>query len=227
LNNKKLGVNTGTRFAAVVFDMDGVLVDSEPIHLESTTRMMRDDFGISFTSKDNREFLGSTDGQMYKTLKQRHQLKPPLEELIGRRKSIYISLLDELGIPWRDGIRELIAELPQRGLRIALASSALKHVADLTLMRGNIAQHFSAVVTGDDIPVPKPSPEIYQEAARRLQIDPAKCIAIEDTDVGVRAAKAAGMTAIAFPTPATADMDFSPADHVARDVADIRRIILP
>ena len=226
MTDKRLDNRTNGRFAAVVFDMDGVLVDSEPVHLESTIRMMRDDFGISFTSNDNREFLGSTDRQMYLTLKARHGLAPSLEDLIARRKSLYVSLLDEWGIPWRDGMREFIAELPSRGLKVALASSALRHVAELTLNGGDIARHFSAIVTGDDIPAPKPSPEIYQEAARRLAIDPAKCIAIEDTDVGVRAAKAAGMTAIAFPTPSTADMDFSPADHIARNVADIRRIIL-
>jgi beta-phosphoglucomutase-like phosphatase (HAD superfamily) len=61
---------------AVIFDMDGVLVDSEPVHLEATMRMMRDDFGIIFTADDNREFLGSTDRHMYETLKVRHQLAP-------------------------------------------------------------------------------------------------------------------------------------------------------
>ena len=210
----------------VIFDMDGVLVDSEPVHLESTIRMMNDDFGITFTSDDNREFLGSTDRHMYETLKKRHDLSPSSDELIERRKAIYVDMLQSNGIPWRDGIRELVTDLAAQGLRIGLASSGLRRIIEMILETGNIRTHFGVVVTGDDVIAPKPAPDIYVEAIRQLGLAASSCAAIEDTDVGVRAAKNAGASAIAFPAASTMHMDFSHADVIVRSVGEIRQILM-
>ncbi|GAB4323212.1 MAG: HAD family hydrolase [Candidatus Zixiibacteriota bacterium] len=216
----------GPRFQGVIFDMDGVMVDSEPVHLESTIRMMRDDFGIEFTSDDNREFLGSTDRHMYETLKRRHNLGPSRDELIERRKAIYVELLQTEGIPWRDGIRDLVTDLRDRGLRVGMASSGLRWVIEMILESGNIRDQFEVVVTGDDVLAPKPAPDIYAEAIRRIGLPPSSCIAIEDTDVGVSAARAAGAYTIAFPAPSTAHMDFSHAHWRVASVDEIRQVLL-
>ncbi len=219
--------NGGQRqFEAVVFDMDGVLIDSEPVHYESTRILFEDEFGIPFPESANTEFLGSTDRCMFETLKARHQLQPPLEEIISRRKALYMDLLERDGLPWRDGIRDLIADLSESGYRLGVATSGLTRIVEPTLKAGNIRHLFEVVVTGDDVPTPKPAPDIYLEAARRLAIDPARCVAIEDTDVGVRAAKAAGMTVIAFPNSTTRGMDFGPADVVTQKVEGIRTRLL-
>ena len=221
------GGQSGMRkFEAVVFDMDGVLIDSEPVHYESTRILFEDQFGIPFPESANTEFLGSTDRYMFETLKARHHLKPPLEEIITRRKNLYMELLERDGLPWRDGIRELIADLAQGGYRLAVATSGLTRIVEPTLKTGQIRHLFDVVVTGDDIHAPKPAPDIYLEAARRLGLDPARCIAIEDTDVGVRAAKAAGKWVIAFPNSTTRDMDFGPADLVAGTSGEIRGRVL-
>lgn len=214
------------RFEAVVFDMDGVLIDSEPVHYESTRLLFEDEFGIPFPESANTEFLGSTDRHMFEVLKARHKLTPPLDEIIARRKNLYMDLLAQNGLPWRDGIRELIADLAKSGYRLAVATSGLTRIVEPTLETGQIRHLFEVVVTGDDIHTPKPAPDIYLEAARRLAIDPAFCVAIEDTDVGVRAAKTAGMWAIAFPNSTTRDMDFGPADFVARTSGEIRGWVL-
>ena len=210
---------------AVIFDMDGVLVDSEPVHFRSTVRVMRDQFGIAFTEADNREFLGSTDRHMWEVLRQRHGLPLTVEELTRRRKEVYLRLLGE-GLPWRDGIRPLIADLAAAGYRLAVASSGLRRIIEHVLDDGGVRCHFEAVVTADDIPTPKPAPDIYLEAARRLGLEPSQCVAVEDTDVGVRAAKTAGMYVIAFPTMTTAAMDFGVADLVADGSAAIRAELL-
>lgn len=216
---------TVNRFKAVVFDMDGVLVDSEPVHFESTVRVMRR-FGLPFTDADNRRFIGSTDRVMFDVLKSTHALENPIEELIEMRKAIYLDLIQNGALVWRDGIRDLVRELAESGHSLAVASSGLKRIIEYTLNRGEIRDHFLAVVSADDIPAPKPSPAIYLEAARRIGIDPAQCAAIEDTDVGVRAAKNAGMFVIAFPTSTTASMNFDPADVVAGSASAIRQRLL-
>jgi HAD superfamily hydrolase (TIGR01509 family) len=209
---------------AVIFDMDGVLVDSEPVHFASTQLLLAR-YGLPFTEKDNREFLGSTDRRMFEVLTQRHQLSTPILELIAERKEIYMGLIENGGLPWREGILTLIPELAQRVVHMGVASSGLRRIIEHTLERGGIRHHFGAVVSADDIPAPKPDPAIYLEAARRLGVPPQQCWAIEDTDVGVRAAKNAGMTVIAFPTETTALMDLSVADHRAGTTDDIRRFL--
>jgi HAD superfamily hydrolase (TIGR01509 family) len=216
----------GRKFEAIVFDMDGVLIDSEPVHYESTRILFEDEFGIPFPESANTEFLGSTDRYMFETLKARHQLEPPLEEIITRRKRLYMELLIRDGLPWRDGIRELISDLANSGYRLAVATSGLTRIVEPTLNAGQIRHLFEAVVTGDDIHTPKPAPDIYLEAARRLAVDPSVCVAIEDTDVGVRAAKSAGMWVIAFPNSTTRGMDFGPADFVAGTSGEIRGRLL-
>lgn len=213
------------RFRAVIFDMDGVLVDSEPVHFESTVRVM-DRFGLPFTEADNQRFIGSTDRVMFNTLADEHGLTAPIAELIELRKAVYLELIQNGALVWRDGIRDLVRELAGTGHTLAVASSGLKRIIEYTLRRGEIREHFGAVVSADDIPAPKPSPEIYLEAARRIGIDPSECAAIEDTGVGVRAAKSAGMFAIAFPTATTASMNFDPADAMAESAAEIRKAIV-
>ena len=221
-----MGTPLKRQFEAVVFDMDGVLIDSEPVHYESTRLLFEGEFGIPFPESANTEFLGSTDRHMFEVLRARHHLTPSLEEIIARRKTLYMDLLTRNGLPWRDGIRDLIRDLAKSGYRLAVATSGLTRIVEPTLKTGQIRHLFEVVVTGDDIHAPKPAPDIYLEAARRLAIDPALCVAIEDTDVGVRAAKSAGMWVIAFPNSTTRDMDFGTADFVAGTSGEIRGRLL-
>jgi HAD superfamily hydrolase (TIGR01509 family) len=206
--------------------MDGVLVDSEPVHFDSTVRIMSE-CGCPFTEADNREFIGSTDRVMFDILCKRHGLREPIEDLIARRKAFYLELIQNGRLIWRDGMRELVHDLSAQGHKLAVASSGLTRIIEYTLTRGEIRHRFHVVVSADEVPAPKPSPEIYLEAARRLGIDPSDCAAIEDTEVGVRAAKNAGMYAIAFPTETTAEMDFSTADVIVGSADEIRAILTP
>ena len=199
-------------------------MDSEPVHFESTQLLLAR-FGLPFTERDNREFLGSTDRRMFEVLIERHRMTTPMLDLIAQRKDIYMGLIENGGLPWREGILELIPDLAQQVPRLGVASSGLRRIIEHTLERGGIRHHFGAVVSADDIPAPKPDPAIYLEAAHRLGVSPRQCWAVEDTDVGVRAAKNAGMTVIAFPTPTTAQMDLSVADYRAGTTDDIRRYL--
>ena len=212
-------------FAAVVFDMDGVLVDSEPVHYASTVRVMEGEFGIPFSETDDAAFLGSTDRHMWEVLKERHRLSLSVEELIARRKEIYFELLGD-SLPWRDGILRLIPDLYRAGYRLAVASSGLRTVIAHVIEEGDFGCFLEAVVSGEDVARPKPAPDIYLEASRQLMLDPAECVAIEDTEFGVRAAHDAGMKVYAFPCPTTQGSDFTLADSVVQTVAEIRDRLL-
>ena len=177
---------------------------------------MEGEFGLPFSEEANAEFLGSTDRHMWEVLKERHDLPWAVDRLIARRKEIYMDLL-AAGLPWRDGILELIIGLSEARYRLAVASSALRPIIEYVIRGGNIEEHFEVVVSGEDVARPKPYPDIYIEAARQLSLPPASCVAIEDTEFGVRSAKSAGMHVIAFPCMTTRDSDFSGADvHVEK-----------
>ena len=210
---------------AVVFDMDGVLIDSEPVHYESTVRLFSDQLGMTLKESVNNEFLGSTDRHMFEVLKERYNLEPSVEELVSRRKAIYMAIVEKDGLPWRPGIRELIAALATSGYRLAVASSGLRRIVEHTLTEGNISHHFETVVTGDDIRNPKPAPDIYLKAAQQLDLPPEQCVAIEDSNFGVRAAHAAGMHVIASPCSSTVGMDFSSADLILESAREIQEFL--
>ncbi len=136
-----------------------------------------------------------------------------------------MTIVKERGLPWRPGVRELIAALATSAYRLAVASSGLRRIVEHTLTEGGIGHHFEAVVTGDDIRNPKPAPDIYLKAARQIDLAPARCVAIEDSNFGVRAAHAAGMRVIAFPCATTVHMDFSSADVIIESAEEIQQFL--
>lgn len=201
------------RFGAIIFDMDGVLVDSEPVHLRSSIAYLNGTLGIAYDRNTDREFLGSTDRHMFETLKTRYDLTPPVEEMIAARKSIYLKLLDN-GIPLRPDIAPFLTLLQESPTDVALASSALRVIIHRILSITSLESRFGVVVSGEDVRSPKPHPDIFLEAARQLGVSPGHCCVIEDTYNGVTAAKAAGMAAVAFPCNDTLGHDFSHADYL-------------
>ncbi len=205
--------------AAVIFDMDGVLIDSEPLHYESTIRFLNGELGLQYNAKENAEFLGRSDADMFSTLKDRYQLPFTVEELINRRRDVYLSMLDG-NVQLMPGVTEFIRYLAERRMQLAVASSSLERVIDLVLTQGMIKDYFAVVQSGEHLERGKPHPDIFVETARRLNVNPRSCLVIEDTTVGIQAAKAAGMIAIGFAADDHAAQDFSSADLVITSFAD-------
>lgn len=198
--------------AAIIFDMDGVLMDSEPLHLRAT-RFALGDRAQSYTERDNQAFFGATDPEMFRVLRIIFDLDASTDELVRRKREHLLSLIrtEGRGLP---GVPEIPLRFREAGLRLGLVSASARPVIDVILEAVGLSGAFETVVSGDEVARGKPAPDGYLMAARRLAVDPGRCIVIEDTRNGVLAAKAAGMTVAAVPGPTTTHEDFSPADLV-------------
>jgi HAD superfamily hydrolase (TIGR01509 family) len=184
--------------AAVIFDLDGVLLDSEQLWNESKEAFVRATGG-RWRDDAPRAMLGmnSTEWSSY----MHDQLDLPLsQEEISRGVWSRMEARYRSGLPLLpgavDAVRGLAAHWP-----VALASSASQEIIDLVLELSGLAEVFVVTVSSDEVPRGKPAPDVYLEAARRLQVAPASCVAIEDSSSGLRSATAAGTTPIALPNP--------------------------
>jgi HAD superfamily hydrolase (TIGR01509 family) len=185
----------GSRFDAVIFDMDGLMLDSERIYRAAWQRAAAD-LGYPMSDALYELSIGRTiaDGQALVA----EALGPgfPLSAF-QRRWTGYWRELQAAGIPPKPGLPELLRALDAARIRRAVATSTLREEALRTL--GNLAAGFHALVTGEEAPLGKPAPDIFLLAARRLGIAPARCLVLEDSEPGVRAAHAAGSAVILVP----------------------------
>ena len=200
--------------------MDGVLIDSEPVHYEATVKYLNGELGLAFNREENLEFLGRSDEYMFRILQKRYDLPYPVPQMIERRCEIYLELLTGK-VALMPGVVKLIRDLKEDGYRLAVASSSLNRVIDTILREGEIAHYFEVIQSGEHLPYCKPRPEIFLMAAAGMKIAPGRCAVIEDTTVGIEAARAAGMLAIAYAAPGAAAQDFSSADIVIQSFADV------
>jgi HAD superfamily hydrolase (TIGR01509 family) len=183
---------------AVVFDLDGVLLDSEQLWNQSKEALVRATGG-RWRDDAPRAMLGmnSTEWSSY----MHDELDVPLpQEEINRAVVSWMEERYRSGLPLLPGavdvVRGLAAQWP-----VALASSASRGIIDLVLELSGLAEVFVVTVSSDEVPRGKPAPDVYLKAARRLGVAPASCVAIEDSSSGLRSAAAAGLTAIALPNP--------------------------
>jgi HAD superfamily hydrolase (TIGR01509 family) len=208
---------------AILFDMDGVLMDSEPLHLRAT-QLTLGDRAQSFTARDNQAFIGATDPEVFRALRILFDLAPPTAELVSRKREHLIALVRAEGrrLP---GVPEVPIQLRRAGLRLGLVSASARSVIDAVLEAVGLSGSFDTVVSGDEVARGKPAPDGYLMAARRLATDPERCFVVEDSRNGVLAAKAAGMTVAAVPGPATAHQDFSPADLILPSLEALPKVL--
>jgi HAD superfamily hydrolase (TIGR01509 family) len=173
------------RCAALLFDMDGLMVDSEPLWFEVEREFARARGG-DFTPEMARECIGRG---LSNTLAVMRDSSDIIERFIARVGDLQL----------KPGFLELFEEARARGVPRALASSSARRLVLATLERFGVRERFDAVVSGDDVTHPKPAPDIFLEAARRLGVAPAGCVVLEDSQSGVAAARAAGMAVVAVP----------------------------
>jgi HAD superfamily hydrolase (TIGR01509 family) len=205
---------------AIVFDLDGVIIDSEPLHEEVTREVLTDAGGNPENNKAF-NFVGMRNDEMWTILKEHHKLEDTVERLLDKHKYYKYQRFFCHELKPIAGIQELMADAKKRGLGIALATSSEYYFAWRVLEKTGLIRYFNAMVTADNISNSKPHPEIYIKAAKALNISPRECIAIEDSYLGIKSAKSSGMKCIGFYNPNSGRQDLSQADIIVSSIKDI------
>ncbi len=207
---------------AIIFDMDGVIIDSEPAQVEAERQLFLS-YSVVPTQEDWAYFVGRTTEDVMAYMAQKHGIKASPEVLVRERDALYAGKLRD-SVPLMPGFRELASHLSPK-YRLALVSSSLRAEVEFELKRFKIRELFSAVVTGDDVTHGKPHPEPYARAISMLGLSPGECAVIEDAVNGISSAKEAGALAIgltgSFPEERLARV----ADAVAGELSEIPRIL--
>lgn len=211
---------------AVIFDMDGVIVDSEPLHLNIEEDIFKN-LGISITSEEHNTFIGTTSHYMWDKIRTNHNLAESLEELVELDRNTYLEFLNNaLDLQPINGVRELIIDLHKNNIKLAVASSSPLNIIERVLNLFEIRDYFNYIVTGDYVSKSKPEPDIFLYAAEKLDVDPKECVVIEDSHNGVLAAKKANMKCIGYKNLNSGNQDLSKADLTIDDFNDINSIFI-
>ncbi len=200
-------MSAAERIEAVVFDMDGVLVDTE--HLWDEVReALTEEWGGRYTPEAQEAMMGMSSPEWSRYLHEVVGLREPPEvinaEVVRRMLERY-----EMDLPVVPGAVEAVRRLAREGYRLAVASSSNRELIDGVLRRLELSELFEVTVSSEEVARGKPAPDVYLETAHRLGLPPGRCAAIEDSASGIRAAHAAGMRVIAYPNrhyPPAADV---------------------
>ncbi|MGG8343117.1 HAD family hydrolase [Streptococcus uberis] len=204
----------------VIFDMDGVIVDSEYTFLSSKTQMLLDR-GIDTDESYQYQFMGTTFDYMWRLMKEECHLEDSVEDLILEMNDRREEMIQKDGVRPIEGVIDFITKLKDNGYQLAVASSSPKSDIERNLKELGISNAFTVKVSGEEVAHSKPEPDVFLKAAELLGASPEICTVIEDTKNGSRAAKAAGMTCIGFANPDYPKQDLSSCDHIVQQFQDI------
>lgn len=205
---------------AVIFDMDGVLIDSQPIHYEADTKTL-EQLGVSISHRDLEKYAGTSNPNRFARFKKDFGIKESIERITALQESIIFNLIAKKSLYPIKGIKELLEELKSYNLKIAVASSSSHRFIDTILVKINLKDYFSIIVSGEDSENSKPAPDIFLATANKLNVSPSDCIVIEDSMNGVLAALAAQMKCIGYINPTSGNQDLSKATIIIDDFAKL------
>lgn len=208
---------------AVIFDMDGVLIDSEPDHLRIHEKMLGW-LGIEPSSIDHSKYIGVTTSYKWTDIKLKYDLSYSVQELveINRRNYFeYITTKDTIieAIP---GVCKLVENIHNAGLKLAVASSSPINVIETVVKGIELDKYFDVLVTGDYVKKSKPNPDIFLYAAEKIKIKPENCLVVEDSRNGSIAAKRAGMKCVGYKNINSENQDISAADLITESFNEVQ-----
>ncbi len=204
---------------AIIFDMDGVMIDSEPLW-EKTERILLARREIEYSPDYRDKIVGLNQNDSGRLMISTFKLSESVEEIIAERVEILTSIYKN-ELETVQGLVPLLDDLNERNYPLAVASSSPMRVINFVLDMFALNEYFSVVVSGECTDNGKPHPDIYLETARLLGVEPHECVAIEDSINGVLSAKAAGMTCIAVPDKRLTPDRFESADHICESLGQI------
>jgi beta-phosphoglucomutase len=204
---------------AVIWDMDGVLVDSGEAHYEAWARLFREE-GIPYTREQFLQAFGQRNDRILRTLLGPDLPEDRLRELEARKEAYYRALIPSR-VRLLPGAWELLHALREAGARQAVGSSGPRANVEATLAALDLGPFFGALVAAEDVREGKPAPEVFLVAAERLGVPPARCVVLEDAVAGVQAALAAGMRCVALTTTRPAH-ELAAAHRVVASLREVR-----
>jgi len=203
---------------AVLFDFDGVVVRSEPIHMETFLAILSP-YGVDVPAERwYREFAGTGSRHIFEVLVREKGLSLDIDELVSRRKSMYEKRVRAGDLQETKGFRRFAAIARERGIRCAIVSGSHRTNVQAALETLGLSGYFDLIVSGDDLPMRKPDPGPFLHAAKALHAEPGECLVIEDSAAGCMAARQAGMRLVWMRPPV--ETERQDADLVVSDFDD-------
>lgn len=197
---------------AIIFDMDGVLINTEPLHYKCWREVVKED-GIDLEYDAYKGCIGATRDVLLDILKEHYdKVYENPDELMERMKNKKFAIIDQEGFPMLPGLNEAIETLYKAGYRLAVASSSPQDAIEMTLDAVGIKQYFDSITSGTEVKRSKPAPDIFLRAMEKLQLTPSDCLVVEDSTNGGKAAAAVGMKCVWFHNPDSGDQTIPQAE---------------
>jgi beta-phosphoglucomutase family hydrolase len=182
---------------AIIFDMDGVLIDSEPIHLKATNRILKK-FGVELKGEENLAYQGMNELDYWKELVKKFSLPSEPEKLAAEKNFEMWKILKSSKLKLFPHVKRFLKRMKNLGLKLAVASSSPRNQINFMLEKTGILDFFDVIISGDSLKRGKPHPDIFLITAEKLGLEPEECVVIEDSRNGIMAGKSAGMIVIAM-----------------------------
>ena len=204
----------------IIFDMDGVLLDSEPMHQEIIYEVfqLKD---IPFHKSYIETLTGMSAFPMWEKVKGDGQRTESVEELVLFHRNYFFERLPEIEVPLVPHVKEVLEKFKYEGKRLSLASSSPRKLIDIFTQQTAIAPYFELIMSGDDVQYSKPNPEIFLKVAQWYGLPAGQFTVIEDSTNGVKAAKSANMKCIGFDNPLSGEQDLSQADRLIHSMQEL------
>lgn len=210
--------------SAVIFDMDGVLLDSEPYHDQTTTSIL-ESYGAKGAYEAIRPFVGRSPEDMWAAMKIKYDIPASVEDLVELQWKKNVSGLSDSGLERSEGLSELLEFCHNKGIRVAVASSSRQDFMEAVFDHLDLWKYVEVFASGAEVENGKPMPDIFLLAATRLDVDPERCLVVEDSTAGVQAGRMAGMYTIGYDNPTSGGQNVNAADVVVKSLGEIPKII--
>lgn len=180
---------------AVIFDMDGVIIDSEPLAFRAFDILLKGK-GLKYTMDFHKSIQGCMEIEVAKRLKEYYKLSESAEEILKLKNQVYFTLMEE-ELESIEGLYSLLDYVKRKNLKCALVTGTLRNTTEKILNKLNIKDYFHLIVCGDEVKKGKPDPWVYKHAVGKLKVDSSECVILEDSDNGITAAINADCNVIA------------------------------
>ncbi|MEO5777451.1 MAG: HAD family hydrolase [Flavobacterium sp.] len=198
----------------VIFDMDGVIVDTEPVHHYAYNEYFKQ-LNIEITPEMYASFTGNSTKNIFEKLKEQFGLADDVKTLVDTKRNLFNDAFDNKeDLYLLDGVEDLIKDLHSNGMQLVLASSSATVTINRIFNRFGLHKYFTHIVSGEDFPKSKPHPAIFLKAAELSQTPVENCIVIEDSTNGIKASNAAGIYCIGYDSFHSKMQDYSLADKI-------------